>query len=107
MRRVAGFTLAGLGVVLIAAAVILANDVICPFVKSPQHVRTTATLGGTGVSSFSQVKLTEKTGVSVRATYTTKGDAAPGTSSPAVWNETASVRDLTNGLPVSTVTRRF
>jgi hypothetical protein len=24
-----------------------------------------------------------------------------------VWNETASVRDLTNGLPVSTVTRRF
>ena len=59
------------------------------------------------MSYFSQVKLTEKTAVSVRATYTIKGDAAAGTSSTAVWDETASVRDLTNSLPVSTVTRRF
>jgi Porin PorA len=107
MRRVAGFTLAGLGIVLIAAAVILPAYVSGQIVKFPLDEHTTATLAGTGVSYFSQVKLTEKTGVSVRATYTIKGDAAAGTSSTAVWNETASVRDLTNGLPVSTVTRRF
>ena len=107
MRRVAGFTLAGLGIVLIAAAVILPAYVSGQIVKFPLDERTTATLAGTGVSYFSQVKLTEKTGVSVRATYTIKGDAAAGTSSTAVWNETASVRDLTNGLPVSTVIRRF
>jgi hypothetical protein len=59
------------------------------------------------VSYFSQAKLTPKTGVSVRATYTIKGDAAAGNSSTAVWNETSSERDVTNNLPVSTQTRRF
>src|SRR5689334_7769460 len=104
MRRVAGFTLAGLGVVLIAAAVLLPTYVSGQIVKFPLDEHTTATLAGTGVSYFSQVKLTEKTGVSVRATYTIKGDAPAGSSSTAVWDETASVRDVTNGLPVSTVT---
>lgn len=107
MRRVAGVSLAGLGVVLIAAAVLLPTYVSGQIVKFPLDVHTTATLAGTGVSYFSQVKLTEKTGVSVRATYTISGDAAAGNSSTAVWNETSSVRDVTNGLPVSTVTRRF
>ena len=107
MRKVAGFTLAGLGVVLIGAAVLLPTYVSGQIVKFPLDEHTTATLAGTGVSYFSQVKLTEKTGVSVRATYTIKGDAAAGSSSTAVWNQTASVRDVTNGLPVSTVTRRF
>ena len=107
MRRVAGFTLAGLGVVLIAAAVLLPTYVSGQIVKFPLDEHASATLAGTGVSYLSQVKLTEKTRVSVRATYTIKGDAAAGTSSTAVWDETASVRDLTNGLPVSTVTRRF
>lgn len=107
MRRVAGFTLAGLGVVLIAAAILLPTYVSGQIVKFPLNESTTATLAGTGVSYFSQVKLTEKTGVSVRATYTIKGDAAAGTSSTAVWNQTASVQDVTNNLPVSTQTRRF
>src|ERR1700759_69697 len=107
MRRVAGFTLAWLGVLLIAAAVLLPTYVSGQIVKFPLDEHTTATLAGTGVSYFSQVKLTEKTGVSVRATYTIKGDAAAGSSSTAVRDETASVRDVTNGLPVSTVPRRF
>ena len=107
MRRVAGLTLAGLGVVLIAAAVLLPTYASGQIVKFPLDEHTSATLAGTGVSYFSQVKLTEKTGVSVRATYTIKGDAAAGNSSTAVWDETSSVRDVTNGLPVSTVTRRL
>jgi DUF3068 family protein len=107
MRRVTGLILAGLGIVLIAAAVLVPTYVSGQIVKFPLNETTTATLAGTGVSYFSQVKLTEKTGVSVRATYTIKGDAAAGTSSTAVWNQTASVRDVTNNLPVSTQTRRF
>jgi Porin PorA len=107
MRKVAGFTLAGLGGVLITAAVLLPAYVSGQVVKFPLDEHTTATLAGTGVSYFSQVKLTEMTAVSVQATYTITGDAAAGTSSTAVWDETASVRDLTNGLPVSTMTRRF
>jgi hypothetical protein len=107
MRRVVGLVLAGLGVILIAAGVLLPTVVSGQIVKFPLDENTTATLAGTGVSYFSQVKLTEKTGVSVRATYTIKGDAAAGNSSTAVWNETSSVRDVTNNLPVSSQTRRF
>jgi hypothetical protein len=107
MRRIAGFILAGLGVLLIVAAVLLPTYVSGQVVKFPLGESTTATLAGTGVSYFSQTKLVPKTGVTVQATYTIKGDAAAGNSSTAVWNETSSVRDVTNNLPVSTQTRRF
>jgi hypothetical protein len=107
MRRVTGLILSGLGIVLIAAAVLLPTVVSSQIVKFPLNENTTATLAGTGVSYFSQVKLVPKTGVTVRATYTIKGDAAAGNSSTAVWNETSSVRDVTNNLPVDTQTRRF
>ena len=59
------------------------------------------------MSYFSEAKLAEKTGVSVRAIYTIKGDAAAGTSSTAVWNETSGAYDVTNNLPINTMTRRF
>ncbi len=107
MRRVTGLILAGLGIVLIAAAVLLPTYVSSQVVKFPLGEDTTATLAGTGVSYFSQVKLTEKTGVSVRATYAIKGDAAAGNLSTAVWDESSKVYDVTNGLPVSSMTSRF
>jgi Porin PorA len=107
MRRVTGLILVVLGIILIAAAIVLPTYVSGQIVKFPLNESTTATLAGTGVSYFSQTKLTPKTRVSVRATYTIKGDAAAGTSSTAVWNQTASVQDVTNNLPVSTQTRRF
>src|SRR5271156_2932847 len=107
MRRVTGLILVVLGIILIAAAIVLPTYVSGQIVKFPLNESTTATLAGTGVSYFSQTKLTEKTGVSVRATYTIQGDAAAGSSSTAVWNQTASVHDVTNNLPVSAQTRRF
>ena len=54
MRRVAGFTLAGLGVVLIAAAVLLPTYVSGQIVKFPLDEHTTATLAGTRVSYFAR-----------------------------------------------------
>jgi hypothetical protein len=107
MRRVTGLILAILGVILIAAAILLPTYVSGQIVKFPLNETTTATLAGTGVSYFSQTKLREETGATVHATYTIKGDAAAGNSGTAVWNETASVQDVTNNLPVSTQTRRF
>jgi len=107
MRRVTGLFLTVLGIILIAGAILLPTYVSGQIVKFPLNESTTATLAGTGVSYFSQTKLTEKTGVSVRATYTIKGDPAAGSDSTAVWNQTASVQDVTNHLPVSTQTRRF
>jgi Porin PorA len=107
MRRVTGSVLSGLGVVLVAAAILLPTYVAGQIVKFPLNETIAATLAGTGVSYFSEAKLTEKTGVSVRATYTIKGDAAAGTSSTAVWNETSGAYDVTNNLPINTMTRRF
>jgi Porin PorA len=107
MRRVTGLILAVLGIILIAAAVLLPTYVSAQIVKFPLNETTTATLAGTGVSYFSQTKLVPETGATVRATYTIKGDAAAGSSSTAVWDQTASVQDVTHNLPVSTQTRRF
>jgi Porin PorA len=107
MRRVTGLILAVLGIILIAAAVLLPTYVSAQIVRFPLNETTTATLAGTGVSYFSQTKLVPETGATVRATYTIKGDAAAGSSSTAVWDQTASVQDVTHNLPVSTQTRRF
>ncbi|HJY94007.1 MAG TPA: porin PorA family protein, partial [Streptosporangiaceae bacterium] len=93
MRRVTGLIFVVLGIILIAAAIALPTYVSGQIVKFPLDEHTTATLTGTGVSYFSQVKLTEKTGVTVRATYTIRGDAAAGNSSTAVWDQTASAYD--------------
>jgi hypothetical protein len=107
MRRVTGLILAVLGIILIAAAVLLPTYVSAQIVKFPLNETTTATLAGTGVSYFSQTKLVPETGATVHATYTIKGDAAAGSSSTAVWDQTATVQDVTHNLPVSTQTRRF
>jgi hypothetical protein len=107
MRRVTGITLTVLGVILIAGAILMPTYISGQVLKFPLGETTTATLAGTNVSYFSQTKLVPETGASVRATYTIKGDAAAGNSSTAVWNQTASVQDVTHNLPVSTQTRRF
>jgi hypothetical protein len=49
--------------------------------------------------------LKERTGVSLEATYTIKGNASAGNSSTAVWNEYSYVYDLTNRQPVQQMTR--
>jgi len=53
MRRVVGLVLAGLGVILIAAAVLLPTVVSGQVVKFPLNESTSAILAGSGVSYFS------------------------------------------------------
>jgi Porin PorA len=89
MRRATGLILVVLGVILVATAVLLPTYVSSQLVKFPLNETTTATLAGTNVSRFSQAKLVPETGATVHATYTIKGDAAAGSSSTAVWDETS------------------
>jgi hypothetical protein len=107
MRRVVGLTLAGLGAFLIVGAVLLPTYVVGQVVKFPLSEYEGATLTGTGVSYFSPTKLTELTGVTMRATYTIKGDAAAGSSSTAVWNEFSYEYDVTNAQTYQYQTRKF
>jgi hypothetical protein len=107
MRRNIGLMLAGLGAFLIVLAVVLPTWIVGQVVKFPLNEYQTATLEASNASYFSATALTEKTGVTLQATYTIKGDGAVGTSSTAVWDEYSYVYDLTNHQPVQQTTRRM
>jgi DUF3068 family protein len=107
MRRNIGLVLAGLGAFLIVLAVVLPTWIVGQVVKFPLNEFQTATLAADNASYFSVTSLTEKTGVTMEATYTIKGDGKAGTSSTAVWNEYSYVYDLTNHQAVQEMTRRF
>ena len=107
MRGIIGLVLAGLGAFLILVAVLLPTWVVGQVLKFPLSEYETATLEASNASYFSVASLREKTGVTLRATYTIKGDASAGNSSTAVWNQTSDVYDLTNHRQVQQMTRRF
>ena len=65
MRRIIGFTLAVLGVLLIATAVSLPTWVTSMVVKFPLDEHQTATLTASNASYFSQKALNERTGVTI------------------------------------------
>jgi hypothetical protein len=107
MRGVIGLVLAGLGAFLILVAVLLPTWLSGQVIKFPLNEYETATLAASNASYFSPASLGEKTGVSMEATYTIKGDASKGSSSTAVWNEYSYVYDLTNHQPVQEMSRTF
>ena len=107
MRGVIGLVLAGLGACLILVAILLPTWLVGQVVKFPLNEYETATLAASNASYFSAASLSEKTGVSMEATYTIKGDASKGSSSTAVWNEFSYVYDETNHQTVQEMTRTF
>jgi hypothetical protein len=107
MRRIIGLILAGLGACLILVAVLLPTWVVSQVVKFPLNEYETATLDASNASYFSTTSLTERTGVSLEATYTIKGDARAGNSSTAVWDEYSYVYDLTSHQAVQQMSRTF
>jgi hypothetical protein len=107
MRGIIGLILAGLGAFLILVAVLLPTWVVGQVVKFPLNEYETATLQASNASYFSETALTERTGVTMQATYTIKGNARAGNSSTAVWNEYSYVYDLTNHQAVQQMTRTF
>jgi len=107
MRGIIGLILAGLGAFLLLIAVLLPTWVAGQVLKFPLSESETATLEASNASYFSVTALRERTGVTLRATYTITGDASAGNSSTAVWNQTSDVYDVTNHAQVQQMTRRF
>ncbi len=107
MRGIIGLILAGLGAFLILVAVLLPTWVVGQVLKFPLSESETATLEASNASYFSVTALRERTGVTLRATYTITGDASAGNSSTAVWNQTSDVYDVTNHAQVQQMTRRL
>lgn len=107
MRSVIGLVLAGLGAFLILVAILLPTWVVGQILKFPLNEYETATLDASNASYFNVPSLSEKTGVTMEATYTIKGAVGAGNSSTAVWNEYSYVYDLTNHEKVQEMTRTF
>jgi hypothetical protein len=107
MRGAVGLVLAGLGAFLILVSILLPTWVAGQVVKFPLNEYETATLTASNASYFSPSSLSEKTGVTLKATYTIKGDASKGNSSMAVWDEYSYVYDLTNHQAVQEMSRVF
>ncbi len=107
MRRVTGFILAGLGVLLVAVAISLPTWVSSQFIKFPLSENQTAVLQAGNASYFSAATFREVTGVTIQATYTITGEPSKGNSSTAVWEQTSSVSDLTNHRSIQQTTRTF
>jgi len=107
MRRVVGLCLVGLGIFLIVFAIVLPAFIVGQVTKFPTNEFTSSTLVANNAAYFDAASLTEKSPVTVHATYTLKGDAAAGTSSTAVWQEFNSVEDITNGIAVQYQSRTF
>jgi hypothetical protein len=107
MRRVTGFIIAGLGVLLILAAILLPTWVSSQFIKFPLSENQTAVLQAGNASYFSAATFHEVTGATVQATYAIKGDPGKGSSSVAVWVQTSSVSDITNHRSIQQTTRTF
>jgi hypothetical protein len=105
MRRVTGFILAGLGVLLILAAILLPGWINSQFIKFPLNVNETAILDASNASYFSAATFRPVTGVTIQATYAIKGDPGKGSSSVAVWQQTSTVTDLTNHRSIQQTTR--
>src|SRR5215470_9106481 len=106
MRRVIGFTLAGLGAFLVVAAVLTRTYVGGQLIKFPLNEYVKTTLLAKNTSYFSPALVKSVTWATIQVTDTVKGDAKAGTSSTTVWNEFTYLYDLTNRKEYAVSTRR-
>ena len=95
--------LAGIGVFALVLAAFFSFFVPGKVVKFPLNEYEVMTLQGTGASYFSAKQLTELSGVTMRATYTIKGEVAKsqalGLPDVAIWESFVAVQDVTNHTP--------
>ncbi len=107
MRRTNGLVASGLGAFLLVLSLLMHFYVPGVVTQFPLNTFTVSTLVGHDMSYFSTSKVTELTGVTMRATSTTEGDGAAGNSSRAVYNVFTYVYDETNRQAYSYSTNRF
>jgi len=95
--------LAGIGVFALVLAAFFRFYVPGQAIKFPLNEYEIMTLQGTGASYFSAKQVTELSGVTMRATYTIKGEVAKsqalGRSDVAIWESFVAVQDVTNHAP--------
>ncbi|WUI03177.1 DUF3068 domain-containing protein [Spirillospora sp. NBC_00431] len=107
MRRTIGFTLIGLGAFMLAGAVLARLYVAPTLIGAPEDHYQVTRLRADNAAYFDAATLTPRTGATVVATNTIRGDVGAGGDGVAVWDSTTTVQDTANGTTIELQRQRL
>ncbi|MGI8332136.1 DUF3068 domain-containing protein [Actinomadura scrupuli] len=100
MRHFVGLVLTGLGVFLLVSGVLIRFYAAPRLVMAPTDIYQITTLRAENATYFDAASLKVRTGVTITATSTVRGDVKAGHGDIAVWDSLTMVQDLDNGRTV-------
>jgi hypothetical protein len=101
VRHVIGLTLTGLGIFLLVGGILVRFYVAPRLITAPTDIYQITTLRATNASYFDAASLKVRTGATLTATNTVRGDAKAGHGDIAVWDSFTAVQDLAHNVMVS------
>ncbi|RSN69283.1 DUF3068 domain-containing protein [Actinomadura sp. WAC 06369] len=107
MRGAAVVVLAGFGVFLLATGVLVRTYVAPAVVRAPTDIYKVQRLRAENATYFDAGALRVRTGATVVATATVRGDVEASGDDVAVWDMTTVIQDLDRGRLVDVATRRL
>ncbi|QFG20113.1 DUF3068 domain-containing protein [Actinomadura sp. WMMB 499] len=107
MRSAAVVMLAGFGVFLLVTGVLVREYVAPTLVRAPTDIYKVQRLRAENASYFDAGKLQVRTGASVTATATVRGDVRASGDDVAVWDMTTVIEDPERGYLIDVATRRL
>ncbi|MCP9964572.1 DUF3068 domain-containing protein [Actinomadura madurae] len=107
MRRIIGASLIGLGVFLLAAAVLTRFYVAPTLIGAPPDVYQVTRLKAENASYLDAASATPRSGATVVATNTIRGDPGSTHDGVAVWDTTTIVQDVGRGTTIEIQKQRY
>ncbi|GGV35646.1 hypothetical protein GCM10010182_69600 [Actinomadura cremea] len=107
MRSAAVVILAGFGVFLLVTGVLVREYVAPALVRAPTDLYKVQSLRAENAAYFDAGKLQVRTGASVVATATVRGDVEASTGDIAVWDMTTVIQDPRRNYLIDVATRRL
>ncbi|MEU5992179.1 DUF3068 domain-containing protein [Spirillospora sp. NPDC047418] len=107
MRRIIGASLIGLGAFLLAAGVLVRFYVAPTLIGAPADVYQVTRLRAENAAYFDATTATPRTGATVVATNTVRGDPGSASGGVAVWDSTTVVQDVGRGTTIELQRQRY
>jgi hypothetical protein len=100
VRQFVGLVLTGLGVFLLVSGALIRFYAAPRLVMAPTDIYQITTLQAENATYFDAASVKVRTGVTITATSTVRGDVKAGRGDIAVWDSLTMVQDLANGRTV-------
>ncbi|MFA1537327.1 DUF3068 domain-containing protein [Actinomadura monticuli] len=107
MRRIIGASLIGLGAFLVAAGVLVRFYVAPALIGAPTDVYQVTRLKAENASYFDAAAAAPRTGATIVATNTVRGDPGSTHDGVAVWDTTTVVQDVGRGTTIEIQKQRY